>query len=60
MGINYHLLDKEKKKKEGKAGLEDKEQETNMDNVMKENEAQNDVSRPLTHADVDKLNEEAV
>lgn len=60
MGINYHLLDREKKEEERKAGLEDKEQETNIDKALKEKEAENDVSTPLTQADVAKLNEETV
>ncbi|KAM9475287.1 monocarboxylate transporter 1b isoform 1-T3 [Clarias gariepinus] len=60
MGINYHLLDREKKEEERKAGLEDKEQETNVDKALKEKEAENDVSTPLTQADVAKLNEETV
>ncbi|MCJ8734862.1 hypothetical protein PDJAM_G00240230 [Pangasius djambal] len=60
MGINYHLLDREKKAEERKAGLEEKEQETNIDNAMKEKEAENDVSTPLTKADMAKLDEDAV
>lgn len=60
MGINYRLLDKERKEEEEKAGREDKEQETNMDNAMKEKEAENDVSTPLTQADVAKLDEDTV
>ncbi|XP_053481322.1 monocarboxylate transporter 1b [Ictalurus furcatus] len=62
MGINYHLLDREKKEEERKAGLEDKEQETNIDSAMKEREkeAENDVSIPLTKADVAKLDEDTV
>lgn len=60
MGINYHLLDKEKKEEERKAGLEDKDQETNIDNAVKEKDAENDVSTPLTQADVSKLDEDTV
>lgn len=60
MGINYHLLDREKKEEERKAGLEDREQETNIDNAMKEKDAENDVSKPLTHADVANLDEDDV
>lgn len=58
MGINYHLLDREKKEEERKAKLEDKEQETNLDNAEKE--AEKEVSIPLTQADVAKLDEDAV
>ncbi|KAG7332534.1 hypothetical protein KOW79_004368 [Hemibagrus wyckioides] len=62
MGINYHLLDRERKEEERKAQLEDREQETNIDNAMKEKEkeAENDVSTPLTQADVAKLEEDVV
>lgn len=60
MGINYHLLDKERKAEVRKASLDDKAQETNMDNAMKEKEAENDVSTPLTQADVAKLDEDTV
>lgn len=60
MGINYHLLDKERKEEERKAGFEDKDQETNIDNAAKEKEAENDVSTPLTQADVAKLDEDTV
>lgn len=62
MGINYHLLDRERKEEERKAQLEDKEQETNIDNAIKEKEkeAENDVSTPLTQADVAKLEEDVV
>lgn len=60
MGINYHLLDRERKEEERKAGLEVKEQETNIDNAMKEKEAENEVSTPLTQADMAKLDEDTV
>ncbi|XP_017324068.1 monocarboxylate transporter 1b [Ictalurus punctatus] len=62
MGLNYHLLDRERKEEERKAGLEDKEQETNIDSAMKEREkeAENDASTTLTKADVAKLDEDTV
>ncbi|GAA6089869.1 monocarboxylate transporter 1b [Tachysurus ichikawai] len=60
MGINYHLLDREKKEEERKAGLEVKEQETNIDNARQENNAENDVSTPLTQADVAKSEDSTV
>ncbi|XP_062855108.1 monocarboxylate transporter 1b [Trichomycterus rosablanca] len=62
MGINYRLLDREKKAEERKAGLEANDEETNIDNAMKEKEkeAENDVSTPLTHGSVAKMDEDTV
>ncbi|XP_030640303.1 monocarboxylate transporter 1b [Chanos chanos] len=62
MGINYRFLDKEKKEEERNAKLEGKDEETNIDNATKEREkeAENDVSTPLTQADVAKMDEDAV
>lgn len=34
MGINYHLVDKEKREEERKAKLEEKDAETNVDNAL--------------------------
>ncbi len=34
MGINYHLVDKEKREEEKRAKLEEKDAETNVDNVL--------------------------
>ncbi len=34
MGINYHLVDKEKREEEKIAKLEEKDAETNVDNVL--------------------------
>lgn len=36
MGINYRLLQKEKREEEMKANLEEKEEESNKDNAAKE------------------------
>ncbi|XP_072537727.1 monocarboxylate transporter 1b [Salminus brasiliensis] len=62
MGINYRLLDRERKEEEKKAGLEARDEETNLDNAIKEKEtdAENDVSTPLTQADVAKMDEDSV
>ncbi|KAG9270838.1 monocarboxylate transporter 1-like [Astyanax mexicanus] len=62
MGINYRLLDRERREEERKAGLEGRDEETNLDNAIKEKEkdAENDVSTPLTQADVSKMDEDSV
>lgn len=62
MGINYRLLDREKKEEERKAGMEAKDDETNVDNAImeKEKEAENDVCTPLTQADIAKMDEDTV
>ncbi|KAL7828684.1 hypothetical protein SRHO_G00323180 [Serrasalmus rhombeus] len=62
MGINYRMLDRERKEEEKKAGLEARDEETNIDNAIKEKgkEAENDVSTPLTQADLAKMDEDAV
>lgn len=36
MGINYRLLDKEKREEEKRARQEEKDEETNIDNVLNE------------------------
>lgn len=36
MGINYRLLDKEKREEERKARQEEKDEETNIDNALNE------------------------
>ncbi|KAL7884857.1 hypothetical protein AOLI_G00076270 [Acnodon oligacanthus] len=62
MGINYRMLDRERKEEEKKAGLEARDEETNIDNAIKEKEkeAENDVSTPLTQADLAKMDEDTV
>ncbi|XP_073765308.1 monocarboxylate transporter 1b isoform X2 [Danio rerio] len=42
MGINYRLVDKEKKEEEKRAKLEDKDEETNLDNALNEKEKEAD------------------
>ncbi|KAI1890597.1 hypothetical protein AGOR_G00155310 [Albula goreensis] len=60
MGINYRLLEKEKKAEEKRAKLEGKEAESNMDNAAKEREADADVMTALRADDETKTAEEAV
>ncbi|KAJ8399564.1 hypothetical protein AAFF_G00409750 [Aldrovandia affinis] len=60
MGINYRLLDKEKKEEERRAKLEGKEVESNMDNAAKEREADDDVLMALNMDDDSKAAEDAV
>ncbi|XP_036386823.1 monocarboxylate transporter 1a [Megalops cyprinoides] len=60
MGINYRLLDKEKKEEERRAKLEASEAESNMDNAAKEREANSDVTTPLRADDDSKTAEDAV
>ncbi len=36
MGINYHLVDKEKREEERRAKQEEKDAETNVDNALME------------------------
>lgn len=62
MGINYRLVDRERREEERKAGLEGKDEETNIDNAIKEKEkdAENDVNTPLTQADMAKMDEDSV
>ncbi|XP_061076282.1 monocarboxylate transporter 1-like [Conger conger] len=47
MGINYRLLDKEKKEEERRAELEAKDAESNVDNAFKDREADADVLTAL-------------
>lgn len=61
MGINYHLLDRERKAEVEKAGPEIYDEETNIDNAMKEKEKEaENVSTPLTHASVANMDEDVV
>ncbi|XP_066500759.1 monocarboxylate transporter 1b [Hoplias malabaricus] len=62
MGINYRLLDREQKEEQRKAGQEPKDEETNIDNAIKEREkdAENDVSTPLAQADVARMDGDTV
>ncbi|KAL6459017.1 hypothetical protein MHYP_G00324890 [Metynnis hypsauchen] len=62
MGINYRMLHREQKEEEKRAGLEARDEETNIDNAIKEKEkeAENDVSTPLTQADLAKMDEDTV
>ncbi|XP_028849852.1 monocarboxylate transporter 1-like [Denticeps clupeoides] len=51
MGINYKLLDRERKEEEKREKQVGEVEETNLDNVRKEKDGENDVSIPLTSTD---------
>ncbi|XP_064162459.1 monocarboxylate transporter 1-like [Anguilla rostrata] len=60
MGINYRLLEKEKKEEERRAKLEAKEAESNVDNAFKERENDADVLTALRADEDSKTAEDVV
>ncbi|MBN3306999.1 monocarboxylate transporter 1 [Amia ocellicauda] len=59
MGINYRLLDRERKAEEIRERQENKEEETNLDNAIKEKEASNDVNSTRASTEL-KTSEDSV
>ncbi|KAG9335968.1 hypothetical protein JZ751_003447, partial [Albula glossodonta] len=58
MGINYRLLDRERREEERRAKLAPKEEAAPLDAAAHERDPENDVAMPLTAADGSKLAED--